>query len=301
MLSALASKMDKRKWRSRIEWARNGAPSRTCADISFYEDDDCFIRFRKAGSGPAIVFLCDGPATLEVYDDLIATLSSRFTVIAFETPANGFSVAKPSFSFRFRDANDVVARFLRSVAGERAVLAFSCGGAYAAVDIAARYPELVGHLVIIQAPSWTEEMSWKRRRDPRGIVSTPFLGQILFPRMMKSRAPAWYELSMSDTPLVEHFCTCTAAAFADGATFALPTLFQNYLVGEEAPFDAPDAPTLAIWGEQDGSHAETDKESSRSLARSVELVRIGHLGHFPELEDPKGFKALIEGFVDARS
>ncbi len=297
MIERLAARMEKWNWRARIERIRNGPPSGSCDHLAFYEDDDCFIRYRKAGQGRPIVFLCDGPATLEVYDELFAALSASFPVIAFETPGNGFSVPKPSYSFSFRETNDVVARFLRSIAGEGAILAFSCGASYAAVDIAKRYPELCSHLIIIQAPSWREELKWKKRRDPKGLISTPFVGQLIFPRMMKSRAPVWYELSMAKGPAVHRFCTCTAHAFDHGATFALPTMFQNYLVGDAPPFGVPEQATLAIWGEQDASHADTDKASSRKLARSVRLVTLGHVGHFPELEDPVGFASLVAEFT----
>ena len=296
MLKRLAAQIDKIGWRSRIERARTGPASSSCSGTLFYEDDECFIRYRKIGRGPAIVFLCDGPATIEVYDALIEQLAPSYTVIVLETPGNGFSVPKPSFSFNFIPSNEAVARFLRVVAGERAILAFSCGGAYAAIDIAARHPELCRQLVIIQAPSWEEEMRWKKSRDPRGLISTPFVGQLLFPRMMKPRAPAWYELSMADTPLVEHLCSCTAQAFDHGATFALPTLFQNYLSGDARPFEMADQPALAIWGAEDGSHAATDKHSSTSLAKSVDVKILEHVGHFPELEDPAGFKILVDQF-----
>lgn len=298
MLKRLAAYMDKRNWPARIHEARTGSPSQSCSNLAFYEDDDCFIRYRKAGQGQPIVFLCDGPATLEVYDDLIAKLVSHHTVIIFEVPGNGFSVPKPSYSFNFQAMNDIIARFLRTVAGERAILAFSCGGTYAALDIAARYPELCSRLIIIQTPSWSEEMKWKKRRDPQGLISMPVVGQMLFPKMMKARAPAWYDLSMAATPHVEHFCTCTATVFDQGATFALPTMFQNYLVGGEAPFAVPEQPALAVWGNQDASHADTDKTSSLMLAKSVKLVTLDHVGHFPELEDVVGFLALLNKFIE---
>ncbi len=296
MLADLAARLESRHWRERIALTRKNWPASSRPDIRFYEDDDCMIRYRKAGKGPAIVFLCDGPATLEVYDDLIDKLRSAFTVIVFETPANGFSIPKPSYNFEFVPTNDSVARFLQVVAGEGAILAFSCGGVYAAVDIAARYPHLCRKLIAIQAPSWDQEMVWKKRRDPKGIVSMPIIGQLMFPRMMKPRAPLWYSMSMADTPLVEHFCNCTQEAFDHGANFALPTLFQKYLTGEEVPFDQPEQPTLAIWGEQDESHAATDKSSSGTLTKNVKLVLLKHVGHFPELEDTKGFATLASQF-----
>lgn len=294
MISRLAERIDKRGWRERIRAHRRGYAASSCSGLGFYEDDQCLIRYRKVGRGPAVVFLCDGPATLELYDALIDSLKSDFTVTAFEAPGAGFSVAKGAYSFAFRDANDVIARFLEKTVGHGATLAFSCGGAYAAIDIAHRYPALCSSLVVIQAPSWEQELKWKRRRDSTGLIGTPFLGQWMFPRMMKKRAPDWYKLSMAQGPAVSHFCQCTDIAFDAGAKFPLPTLFQRYLTGDAVPFGNPEQPTLAIWGEQDDSHADTDKTSSLCLARNVELVQLQHVGHFPELEDPGLFVKLLK-------
>ncbi len=293
MLRSFGEHLDKRRWRERIETARFGAPAHTVTDIKFYEDDRCLIRYRKRGQGKAIVFMCDAPATLELYDPLFDALDDQLTVIAFEVPGNGFSVPKPDYSFKFNLTNDAIARFLGSVAGEGAILAFSCGGAYAAIDIAARYPQYCDRLVVIQAPSWEEEMKWKVRRDPSGVISLPIIGQLLFPRMMVSRAPQWYDLCVGDRNQIDRFCSCTSAAFDHGSRFSLASMFQSYLAGDMVPFGQPEQPTLALWGALDGSHGETDKFSSQKLAKNTTVKILQNVGHFPELENPGQFRQLI--------
>lgn len=294
MIKRLAATIDKRNWRTRIEYARVGFPSASCGNLHFYEDDECLIRFRKAGTGPKLVLVCDPPATLEAYDQLIEILKDSFTVFAFELPGNGFSVPKPDYSFEFQPTNNAVARFLRACVGEGAILAFSCGACYAALDIAARYPELCASLVLMQAPSWKEELKWKKGRDATGIIGVPFLGQLVFPRMMVPRAPAWFQLCMGVPAAIDHCSTCAAAAFEHGGTFCLPTMFQSYLIGKQTPFERPEQPALVIWGTLDGSHAATDKSSSKELAKNVELVALDNVGHFPELENPMQFKGILQ-------
>lgn len=296
-MKRLGAQIDILGWRGRMSRAKEGWAARTRADIAFYEDDNALIRYRMQGTGAALVFMADGPATLELYDDLLRAAAADFRVVVFEPPGNGFSVPKGGYDFTFQAANDGVARFLEMVAGPRSILAFSCGGAYSAIDVAGRHPHLVRALVVIQAPSWAEEMRWKQRRDPTGRLAKPVLSQLLFPRMMVPRAPAWYDLVLGNRQLVPHFCACTAEAFGHGATFALPTLFQSYLTEAPPPLARPRQPTLVVWGDKDGSHAETDKTSSRQLADTVEIEVLDHVGHFPELEAPEDFLDLTRAFL----
>lgn len=293
MIKRLAANIDKRNWQARIEFARSGYPASSCSDVHFYEDDECLIRYRQAGRGPKLVLVCDPPATLEVYDQLFDVLTDSFTVIAFEIPGNGFSIPKSGFSFAFLPSNDAIARFLRACVGEGAILAFSCGASFAALDIAARYPALCESLVLMQAPSWQEEQKWKKGRDSTGIIGVPFVGQLLFPRMMVKRAPDWFELCMGVPEVVAHCSTCAAAAFRHGAAFSLPSMFQSYLAGDKTPFERPEQPATVLWGLMDKSHALTDKASSRELAKNVNLVTFENVGHFPELENPRQFKGAL--------
>jgi hypothetical protein len=99
-------------------------------------------------------------------------------VVVFEVPGFGFSMPQFGFRFDFLDANDVAVEFLRRLDLGPYVLAFPCVSAYAAIDIANRATELVSGVVILQAPSWEEEVKWKHGRDRQGILSKPIVGQL---------------------------------------------------------------------------------------------------------------------------
>ncbi|MEL7486316.1 MAG: hypothetical protein AAGJ87_03750, partial [Pseudomonadota bacterium] len=122
----------KRMRRFREGWARGGA-----GDIHFYETAKVQYRYRTGGAGRTIVFMADPPATVEHYDALLEVFSPRYRVIVFEAPGMGFSAARETYQFGFRETNDDIALFLRAVAGEGAILAFPCVGGLGAVDIAA--------------------------------------------------------------------------------------------------------------------------------------------------------------------
>jgi pimeloyl-ACP methyl ester carboxylesterase len=283
----LATSIDRIGWRKRLRDVRTGWPATSRPDIHFYDGSDVQIRYRERGTGTPLVFAADPPVTLELYDELLEVFSRRFRVIAFELPGMGFSAVRGGFDFSFESVNDSIAEFLCAVAGQPAILAFSCGAGLGAVDIARRYPPRVSRLVIIQTPSWSEEIKWKNGRDPQKILRRPFLGQLAMLRMKKRRAPLWLSLSMGPTNRkLLQFCSCAAETLERKAGWTMASAFQLYLPDDRRDLPPAPQPAIALWGAQDGSHLQTNKLSSIALADRVQFVEFSDLGHFPELEDP---------------
>jgi pimeloyl-ACP methyl ester carboxylesterase len=54
---------------------------------------------------------------------------------------------------------------------------------------------------------------------------------------------------------------------------------------------------LALWGERDGSHRETRKESSLELGTDVRLTMLPNVGHLPEVESPITVAREIQKFL----
>lgn len=282
------------------EAVRQGWAGRSRDDVRFFRGGHAQIRYRERGQGRPLVFAADPPVTLEFYDELLALYAGHFRVVVFEIPGMGFSVPVSGYDCGFTPANDGVAEFLQTVVGEPAVLAFSCVGGFAAVDIAVRHPHLVSHLVLIQTPSWSEALRWKHSRDPKGLLGRPLLGQLAMNRAKKTRAPLWFKLALGrETEPYPAYCGCAQEAIGHGAGWALASAFQHYLTDAAPPLPPASQPTLAIWGLMDRSHAPTDRQSSAQLARRVEFEQYPDLGHFPELEDPPRVLARIRTFLGA--
>lgn len=279
---------------------RRGWAGSSRTDVGFFRGRHAQIRYRERGQGRPLVFAADPPVTLEFYDELLALYSQHFRVIVFEIPGMGFSVPLSGYDCSFTPTNDGVAEFLQAIVREPAVLAFSCVGGFAAVDLAVRHPALASHLVLIQTPSWSEALRWKHSRDPKGILGRPVLGQLAMNRAKRTRAPLWFRLALGrETEPYPSYCDCAQDAIRRGAGWALASAFQHYLVDEAPPPPPASQPTLVIWGEMDRSHAPTDKHASAQLAQRVEFERYADLGHFPELEDPPRVLARIRAFLEA--
>lgn len=299
MLKWMAARLDTFGAQRTASKFRDGWAARSRNDIDFIEAGGVLFRYRAAGKGRPIIFMADPPVTIEAYDRLLELYGEDFRAIVFELPGMGFSV--PGFwqDFRFFQANDAIAAFIRQIAKEPAILAFSCVGGLAALDIAGRYPSLVSHLIQIQTPSWSEEIRWKKQRDPKNMLAKPFFGQIAMRHLARSRAPLWLDLAVGRKECVPGLCACAIEALDHDAAWAMATAFQSYLPDREPPLTRVAQPTFAVWGNSDGSHRHTDRQSSLWLCDHPASRVFEHddLGHFPELEDVELIHAGIVGFV----
>lgn len=252
------------------------------------------IRYRVHGKGTrTIVFAADPPIGIEHYDRLVELLEEDFRIVILEMPGFGFSTPKAGLDFRFNSTNDVVAAALKQIVDEPCVLAFPCVSAYCAIDLATRYPELVRGLVVIQAPSWNEQMKWKRGRDRSGLLRTPVLGQLAL-KILKRQVPSrWFSAAAGHKECLPGLIDTADTALAKGACFCLASVFQCYLTDESPTLTPFRGPGLIIWGESDRTHRSTDKQSSQSLMPGATSISFEKAGHFPELEEPARFARLI--------
>jgi pimeloyl-ACP methyl ester carboxylesterase len=299
MLKRLATKLDTWNGPSKMVQFRDGWASETSTEIGFFKSPLAQYRYRCRGTGPTIVFAADPPMTLEVYDALIDVFSEHFRVVVFELPAMGFTAVEPNYVFDFKQTNDDVAIFLKEVAGEGAILAFSCVAGLCAIDIAARYPNLASHLILFQTGDVAAFEVWKSGRDPKGILAKPFVGQILMKQLAPKRMPDWYKLSVGRTHMIPHLCQCAAHSFQHGAMWSLASAYQTYM-DPSIILPQPDQPLLAIWGLADRSHPPGNAQSPKRLAQEVTYIAYNDLGHTPELEDPVRIYADVLRFVSQR-
>lgn len=309
MLEHLATRIDTINGRALARRFRSGWPASSRADIRFHDTPLAQYRYRMRAPGAVsdehdrrrtVVLLVDAPVTLELYDSLLALWGERWRVVAFEGAGMGFSAPDPAHRFCFRQTNDDVASFLRDVAGPNCILAFSCVAGLGAVDIAVRYPELVAGLFLMQTADWDTMLAWKVRRDPRGILGRPVLGQLAMKRLGAQRAPGWFKQALGRRDQMGRFCDCAAEAFAHGAQFALASAFQSYLSGR-SPLGVPRQPTHILWGLRDASHeadANTCRTWAQRLSPAATVETIEHVGHFPELQDPETVLARLNAFAE---
>ncbi len=255
------------------------------------------IRVRTAGVGERrVVFACDPPNGLEVYGPLFARLKPHARVMAFEPPGFGRSTASRQHRHTLDDSVESIIALLDAEGGAPSVLAFPCVAAYAALIVAARRPDLVKGLVLIQAPSWTQQRAWADRVDRGGVLRAPVIGPLVNAASNQSIAGKWYATVVPDPEASRRFAMFAIEAMEHGARFPLASAFRGLFVRSPEPTFAPvDCPVLGVWGDKDRSHARSNFESLLEHAPHAELHTMSGVGHFPELEASDAFaRRLIE-------
>ena len=250
------------------------------------------IRLSDSGANlPCIVFVPDGPNVLEHYERLIELLSPNFRVICFDMPGFGFSLPRGSYTHSLNDGARAVLAVLDHLQIETATLAFSCANGLYALRAAHMAPARITSLVLSQTPSLAAMQAWTKI-IPRPLF-VPVLGQICAWFFRRKFARIWYPRALANVKDHIVFQQKTESAFAHGSCFCLAGVVQGLCREQIDSLNAVSIPCLMIWGSKDRSHKKTDPSSIRLSAPLSEIVIFEDCGHFPELEQPERFAALI--------
>lgn len=277
-------------------WARRSRPG-----IRYVETEACCFRIREGGdAGPSLVFFADGPNTLEHHDRTFDRLTRWARVVVIDPPGFGFSTPKPNFDFKVESFAGAYAELLRAIGPGPHVACPTCTNVYPIALVAASRPELLSHLVLMQALDWEQEKIWTGKVvDPAGDLARPFLGQELNYRTRAMAPATWYPNALGFGELQESFTQQSCECFAHGANFCLASLIQNWF-GPKSPspsFPPFAQPTLAVWGMNDRSHRKSEKRSLLNIVPHARYIEREGAGHFPEIEDPEWFESLLMTFL----
>ena len=254
--------------------------------VSFVETSGGRIRVRRGGSTGriSVLWAADGPNVIEHYDRLISALEGRVEWVVFEPPGTGASTPARSFDFTVDAFTRSCTEVLEAV-GPR-TLVFPCYLGFVGQRIARARPDLVRGLVMPQTPSWGDMQRWADSVDPKRLLRTPVLGQLMLALRRRDVAATWYRMSTSDRRFRAPFIEAANEAFAFGGCFCLASLMQGYARGPAPESADLSLPSAVVWGERDRTHRHSDPTQSLPGA---EVITMPECGHSPELEDPEGF------------
>lgn len=298
MLNSLAQLIDTLPTHWRLQRTQNGPALKTRSDIRFLDLGNTLLRLRQAGTqGPSIVFAADPPVPLELYDDLLVSLSNRYRVTVFEMP--GFGCSLPRFNYRFsmNAAVASVTKLLEQLPGGPHVLALPCVTGFIAIGIARIRPDLASKLVLLQTPHWQGAQQWLRGRDPKGLLQTPIIGQLALATMRRKRIRQWYASALANKSDIDRFAQATLQSFDHGACFCLASGFQHFLQDHAGHIAPVSQNALIVWGGSDPSHAFTDMAAILELAPNHQSEIFTGAGHFPELEATPQFVKTLDAFL----
>jgi pimeloyl-ACP methyl ester carboxylesterase len=121
------------------------------------------LRVARLGSGPPLVLLHGYPDNLQIWCKLAPSLADRHDVIAPDWPGMGESDAWPGGATPFHMADRLLSMLDTWGLGRVALAGLDMGG-QPALAFAARHPDRISHLVVMNSlVQWDEATSWEIR------------------------------------------------------------------------------------------------------------------------------------------
>lgn len=257
------------------------------------------LRVTEEGDGQRVVLLHGLFADHRTWDGVRPKLRGAFRVIAPDLPGFGQSEIPPPTRFPYgidSFAEAVTDLYAGLEIGRAALVGHGLGGAVA-LTVAARHPELVSHLILIDAHAYTDSSRAEGR-----IARAPLLGSLIFKQLVGRalfraycRGRLLSPEARVDTALLDGFYDAFSSPPARGSALAA---LQSAL--DTRPIIACTArvqsPTLVIWGRSDAVYpAALGQRLAREIrGAGLELIDAGHLS---PVERPELIADLISRFV----
>ena len=237
----------------------------------FIDLPEARVHYLEAGQGPPLVLVHGLAASWRWWRPVLAPLTRRHRVFAFDLP--GFGQSRASRRLSLNSAGETLCRLMEAVGLERASLVGHSMGGRVCMDVAANCPERVDRLVLVATVGLPFGRSYARvgldlLRE--GRATDPAYQQIV---REDARQVGWLELALT-----------TFEVLSDD--------FRRHLASIAAP-------TLVVWGERD---VLTPPESGRLLADEIPQARLALLpdaGHNPMWDQPDRFSRLLLDFLAA--
>ncbi|MBH0775638.1 alpha/beta fold hydrolase [Nocardia bovistercoris] len=261
------------------------------------------VVYDRVGSGPPAFLLHNAGTQRHIWDDQVAALRGRHTVIALDLP--GFGESDPATGHRLDDYVDMFAAFIDDQGGREAILIGNCVGSAIALSYADRHPDRVRALVLCNPLTWNTVhggASAGLARVDALLPLGPLARRLTLPEPAVSMIVAT-QLGARGRRVGLHRSPRLRAHLNDrGRLFALDRLVQDFPAyraldtlrpGPEFP------PICTLWGKQNRVLSAAAGARLDTTLRPHTSVVLDDCGHLPMAEDPDAVTAVVTGFLTA--
>lgn len=268
------------------------------------------VVYRFAGPEPSegapVLLLVHGMAgSSSTWNEVGGALARGRTVIAPDLLGHGGS-AKPRHDYSLGAFASGLRDLMVALRVERATVVGQSLGGGVAMQFAYQYPERVERLVLVNSGGLGPDVSWILRALT--LPGVEYLMPVLFPSFVRDagdavrrrlgafgiRAPhieeEWKGYASLTDPETRQAFLKTLRAVVDVGGQSVSAHDRLYL--------AELLPTLIMWGEHDRIIPVAHAHHAHETIPGSELALFEHSGHFPHVEEPRRFIAVLEDFLD---
>ncbi len=246
------------------------------------------IRYYEAGQGPNLIFIHGLGGEAANWAANIVPVSARYHVYALDQIGFGHS-DKPLIDYRIETFVEFLQAFMQELNIPKATLVGNSLGGWIAVDFAARHPETVEGLVLVDAAGLRAEGGGGEPRldlNPSSLAGMRrILEFIVFNKQLVTD-------ELARQAFENHLKS------GDGYTIQriLAGLFTTHQF-EDDKLRSIRTPTLVLWGRDDALTPLSIGERYQKGIPGAKLVVLDQCGHIPQIEKPVEFNAALLNFL----
>ena len=253
------------------------------------------IHYLEAGSAsnPAVILLHGLGGDASNWAMTVPALASKYHVYALDQIGFGKS-DKPITNYRVAMLVEFLDVFCKKLGIQKATLVGNSLGGWTAAAFAIAHPEKVDKLVLVCAAGYTPKR-WGGPELTREALAA--LNPSTTEDFKRLFSVILYNKAMLTDQFVEQALT---NKFKRGDGHTINSFIESVLRGEDfldGKVKAIKAPTLALWGKDDGL---TPLGMGKAFAEDIpgaQLVVIDNCGHVPQMEKPSEFNAALLKFL----
>lgn len=268
---------------------------------AFVEVEGLRLRYVRAGQGPPVLLLHGLASSIYSWSEVMPTLARGHDVVALDLPGFGQS-DQPRDLGVWQLVAAVVGAMDRLGLERASLVGNSLGGAVAAA-VAARHPERVERLVLIDSAGFNFEAE-QRPKALRlaGRIPAPLLELLPVRRpLLRAVLESVFldQAKVTDERVEEYLAPLLRSGSARTIQSLLATRAEDVAAFPEL-LSRVRSPTLILWGKEDRlvpvGHADLFGTAIKG-SRTIVLRRCGHM---PQEERPLETQALVASFLADR-
>ena len=260
-------------------------------------------RYWLAGEKGSTVILLHGlNCHVEFWEKNIAALAQEHRVFAVDIVGFGLT-EKPAIDYTFQQMTDFVIAFMNAMNIDKASLVGHSMGGGITMMVAARAPERVEKIVLVNSSGLGKKMSFLVR-----LITLPVIGEVLTKPsrqgVVRQMQMCLYDHSQASDDFIDR--AAAIGKLPDKQRSVLSVLRggcnifgmkKKVVIDFSECIKRISAPILVIWGRQDRINPVSDGEAAVERMGDVRLHIIDQADHFPQIDKPGEFNATVLDFL----
>ena len=256
-------------------------------------------RLHVRDSGPktaaAVIFLHGFGASLHTWEPWAQTLAKDLRVIRIDLPGSGLSLPDPTGDYSDKRTLQILLALMDKLGLARTSLVGNSIGGRIAWTFAGTYPERMNKLVLV-SPDGFASPGFEYGKKPE-VPAMVKLMRVALPKalLVMSLKPAYANpATMTDALATRYHDLMLAPGSRDAL---LARMAQTVLVDPLPILKKITAPTLLVWGEQDGMIPFANSNDYLLAIAGSRRVSFKGVGHLPHEEAPEASIGAVRAFL----